>query len=118
MNGSSAGQLPQTGKEACQETVKALPQGEILEQVAQTKEKIARLHIRMADARNDNLHKVSIEIQQKPRYSRDGGPAGKENERIGQRHRRGPGCNVRQKAGVNKAIIDQGVVRLQSHTYV
>ena len=69
---------------------------------------IARLHIRIADARNDFLHKVSTAISKshavvyiedlKVRNMSASARGTVEN----------PGKCVRQKAGLNKAILDQG----------
>ncbi|MCL6547249.1 MAG: transposase [Bryobacteraceae bacterium] len=72
------------------------------------KEKITRLHIRIADARQDYLHQASTEI------SKNHAVVVMEDLRVknmsasakgSQEH---PGRNVRQKAGLNKAILDQG----------
>ena len=69
---------------------------------------IARLHIRIADARNDFLHKVSTTISKSHAvvYLEDlkvknmsASARGSVDE---------PGKNVRQKSGLNKAILDQG----------
>jgi putative transposase len=72
------------------------------------KERITRLHLRISDARNDYLHKTSTEI-------------GKNHARVVLEDLRvknmsasakgtvkSPGSNVRAKAGLNKAILDQG----------
>lgn len=72
------------------------------------KEKIARLHLRIADARNDYLHNVSTEI------SKNHAMVAMEDLRVGNMSAsakgtvENPGHNVRQKAGLNKAILDQG----------
>jgi len=46
--------------------------------------------------------------QQKPRCRRAGGAAGGQHERIGRGTLLAPGCRVRQKGGLNRAILDQG----------
>jgi IS605 OrfB family transposase len=72
------------------------------------KEKIARLHIRIADARNDYLHKTSTEI------SKNHAIIAMEDLRVRNMSAsakgtvEAPGRRVRQKAGLNKAILDQG----------
>jgi putative transposase len=72
------------------------------------KERIARLHLRIADARNDYLHKVSTEI------SKNHAMVVLEDLRVRNMSASAkgavdePGRNVRQKAGLNKAILDQG----------
>ena len=69
---------------------------------------IARLHIRIADARNDFLHKVSTTISKSHAVvfledlkvkNMSASARGSMDE---------PGKNVRQKSGLNKAILDQG----------
>lgn len=72
------------------------------------KEKIVLLHVRIADVRNDYLQKVSSEI------GKNHAMVVLEDLRVSNMSAsaRGtvenPGCNVRQKAGLNKAILDQG----------
>jgi len=72
------------------------------------KEKISRLHLRIADARNDYLHKTSSEI------SKNHAMIVMEDLRVRNMSAsakgtvEAPGRNVRQKAGLNKAILDQG----------
>ena len=72
------------------------------------KDKIARLHIRIADARNDYLHKTSSEI------SKNHAIIAMEDLRVRNMSASAkgtieePGRKVRQKAGLNKAILDQG----------
>lgn len=72
------------------------------------KEKITRLHVRIADARQDYLHKVSTEI------SKNHAIIVMEDLRVRNMSAsakgtvENPGHNVRQKAGLNKAILDQG----------
>ena len=72
------------------------------------KDKIARLHLRIADVRNDYLHKVSSEI------SKNHAIIAMEDLRVRNMSTsakgsvESPGRNVRQKAGLNKAILDQG----------
>lgn len=72
------------------------------------KAKITRLHIRVADARNDYLHKASTTI------SKNHAIIVLEDLRIRNMSASAkgtvdaPGRNVRAKAGLNKAILDQG----------
>lgn len=72
------------------------------------KEKITRLHIRIADARQDYLHKVSTEI------SKNHAIIVMEDLRVRNMSAsakgtiENPGRNVSQKSGLNKAILDQG----------
>ena len=72
------------------------------------KEKVARLHLRIADARNDYLHKVSSKI------SKSHAMVVMEDLRVRNLSAsskgtvESPGHNVRQKADLNKAILDQG----------
>jgi putative transposase len=72
------------------------------------KQKITRLHIRIADARADYLHKASITISKNHAVvvledlrirNMSGSAKGSIEE---------PGRNVRAKAGLNRAILDQG----------
>jgi IS605 OrfB family transposase len=72
------------------------------------KEKIGRLHLRIADARNDYLHKVSSKI------SKNHAMIVLEDLRVRNMSAsakgtiENPGRNVRAKSGLNKAILDQG----------
>ena len=72
------------------------------------KEKITRLHIRIADARKDYLHKASTEI------SKNHAIIAMEDLRVRNMSAsakgtvEAPGRRIRQKAGLNKAILDQG----------
>ena len=72
------------------------------------KDKITRLHIRIADARRDYLHKISSEI------SKNHAIIVLENLQVANMSKSAkgtiakPGRRVRQKAGLNKAILDQG----------
>jgi IS605 OrfB family transposase len=72
------------------------------------KGKIARLHLRIAEARNDYLHKVSSQI------SKNHAMVAMEDLRVKSMSASAkgtvevPGRNVRQKASLNKAILDQG----------
>lgn len=72
------------------------------------KARITRLHIRIADVRNDYLHKASTTI------SKNHAIVVLEDLRIRNMSKSAkgnleqPGRNVRAKAGLNKAILDQG----------
>lgn len=72
------------------------------------KERITRLHLRIADARQDYLHKVSTEI------SKNHAIVVLEDLRVrnmsasAKGTMNAPGRNVSQKSGLNKAILDQG----------
>ena len=72
------------------------------------KAKITRLHIRIADVRNDFLHKASTTI------SKNHAIVVLEDLRIRNMSKsakgspENPGRNVRAKAGLNRAILDQG----------
>ena len=69
---------------------------------------VARIHIRIADARQDFLHKISTDISKNHamiciedlKVRNMSASAGGTVE--------DPGCRVRQKAGLNKSILDQG----------
>ena len=72
------------------------------------KERITRLHIKVADARNDFLHKASTTISKNHaivvlEYLRI-----RNMSRSARGSQENPGRNVRAKAGLNKAILDQG----------
>lgn len=70
--------------------------------------KVARLHVRAADARNDYLHKVSTTI------AKNHGVVAMEDLSIGNMSKSAagtvdePGRNVQAKSGLNKSILDQG----------
>lgn len=73
-----------------------------------TRARIARLHMRAADARKDYLHKLSTDI------AKSHGFVALEDLKIGNMTRSAagtvevPGKNVRQKAGLNRSILDKG----------
>ncbi|MBC7168762.1 transposase [Phenylobacterium sp.] len=73
-----------------------------------TRARIARLHMRAADARKDYLHKLSTDI------AKSHGFVALEDLKIGNMTRsaagtvEAPGKNVRQKAGLNRSILDKG----------
>lgn len=70
--------------------------------------RISRLHMRAADARKDYLHKLSKDI------AKNHGFVALEALKVGSMTRsasgtvEAPGRNVRQKAGLNRAILDKG----------
>ncbi len=72
------------------------------------KAKITKLHIRIANIRNDYLHKISHEL------SKNHAIVILEDLKIGNMTRaakgtlENPGTNVKQKSGLNRAILDQG----------
>ena len=72
------------------------------------KAKITKLHIRIADTRNDYLHKLSNEL------SKNHAIVILEDLKIANMSRsakgtvENPGTNVKQKSGLNRAILDQG----------
>ncbi len=72
------------------------------------KAKVQRIHARVANARNDFLHKLSTEI------SKSHAIVCVEELQVGNMSRsaagtkEAPGTNVRAKAGLNKSILDQG----------
>ena len=72
------------------------------------KARVARLHIRAADARRDFLHKASTEI------AKNHGMVAIEKLQVRKMTRSGrgtvetPGTNIAQKAGLNRAILDRG----------
>lgn len=72
------------------------------------KNRITRLHIRIADARNDYLHKVSTEISKNHAVVVLEALSVKNMSASAKGTTENPGRNVRQKAGLNKAILDQG----------
>jgi putative transposase len=69
---------------------------------------ITRLHIRIADTRNDFLHKISTAISKNHAvvYIEDLKVRNMSASACGSVQE--PGRNVRSKAGLNKAILDQG----------
>lgn len=72
------------------------------------KNRITRLHIRIADARNDYLHKVSTEISKNHAVIVLEDLPVKNMTASAKGTTENPGRNVRQKAGLNKGILDQG----------
>ena len=72
------------------------------------KGKITKLHIRIANIRNDYLHKISSEL------SKNHAIVILENLKISNMSKsakgdvENPGRNVKQKSGLNRAILDQG----------
>ena len=72
------------------------------------KAKITKLHIRIADARNDYLHKVSTDV------SKNHAVVVLEDLKVANMSKsakgtlEAPGRNIGQKSGLNKAILDQG----------
>ncbi|MGK7950391.1 MAG: RNA-guided endonuclease InsQ/TnpB family protein [Xenococcaceae cyanobacterium] len=73
-----------------------------------TKSKITRLHIRIADARKDYLHKLSHNL------SKNHGVVVLEDLKVANMSKSAkgtieePGTNVKAKSGLNKSILDQG----------
>jgi putative transposase len=72
------------------------------------KARVARVHLRIADARNDFLHKTSTPISKKHAvvYLEDLRIKNMSASARGNKEEHGK--NVRAKAGLNKAILDQG----------
>lgn len=72
------------------------------------KKKITRLHIRIADTRNDYLHKSSATISKNHAivYVEDLKVRNMSKSATGTSE--APGKNVRAKSGLNRAILDQG----------
>ena len=72
------------------------------------KSKITKLHIRIADTRNDYLHKISSQL------SKSHAIVVLEDLKIANMSKsakgtvENPGKNIRQKSGLNRAILDQG----------
>ncbi|HHP7230488.1 MAG TPA: transposase [Xenococcaceae cyanobacterium] len=72
------------------------------------KSKITKLHIRIADTRNNYLHKISSEL------SKNHAIVILEELKINNMSKsakgtvENPGKNVKQKSGLNRAILDQG----------
>ena len=72
------------------------------------KSKITKLHIRIADTRNDYLHKISSQL------SKNHAIVILEDLKISNMSKsakgtvENPGKNVKQKSGLNRAILDQG----------
>lgn len=72
------------------------------------KERITRLHIRIADARSDYLHKVSSEVSKNHAVVVLEDLQVKNMTASAKGKSEAPGKNVKQKAGLNKSILDQG----------
>ena len=72
------------------------------------KERITRLHIRIADMRNDYLHKLSTTISKSHAVVVLEDLKVKDMSASAQGTKEKPGRTVKQKAGLNKAILDQG----------
>jgi putative transposase len=72
------------------------------------KDHITRLHIRVADMRNDYLHKLSTTISKNHAVVVLEDLKVKDMTASAQGTREKPGRSVKQKAGLNKAILDQG----------
>lgn len=72
------------------------------------KERITRLHIRIADVRNDYLHKVSSAISKNHAVVVLEDLKVKNMTASAKGTSDAPGRMVKQKAGLNKAILDQG----------
>lgn len=69
---------------------------------------VSRLHIRIADARNDFLHKTSTAISKSHAVVYVEDLKVKNMSASARGTTEEPGKNVRSKAGLNKAILDQG----------
>lgn len=72
------------------------------------KAKLGRLHARIADARRDYLHKVSTTVAKTHGVVILEDLAVKNMSASARGDLKEPGRNVRQKAGLNKGILDQG----------
>jgi putative transposase len=72
------------------------------------KERITRLHIRVADMRSDYLHKLSTTISKNHAVVVLEDLKVKDMSASARGTTAVPGKNVKQKAGLNKAILDQG----------
>jgi putative transposase len=72
------------------------------------KQRITRLHIRIADMRNDYLHKLSTDISKNHAAVVLEALKVKNMSASAKGTIETPGRKVRQKAGLNKAILDQG----------
>jgi putative transposase len=72
------------------------------------KERITRLHIRIADARSDYLHKVSSEVSKNHAVVVLEDLQVKNMTASAKGKSEAPGKNVKQKSGLNKSILDQG----------
>jgi len=72
------------------------------------KSKITRLHIKIADMRNDFLHKLSTDISKNHAAVVLEDLKVKNMTASAKGTKEEPGRHVRQKAGLNKAILDQG----------
>ena len=70
--------------------------------------KVARLHMRSADMRQDYLHKVSTEISKSHAVVVVEDPKVVNMSKSASGSVESPGCNVAQKSGLNKSILDQG----------
>ena len=73
-----------------------------------TRKKLARLHRKVADKRNDTLHKISTQLVKSHAVIvvEDLNVKGMSSSASGTREN--PGKNVRQKAGLNRSILRQG----------
>ena len=74
----------------------------------QQKSRITKLHIRIADMRNDYLHKLSTDISKNHAAVVLEALKVKNMSASAKGTIETPGRKVRQKAGLNKAILDQG----------
>jgi len=72
------------------------------------KERITRLHIRIADMRNDYLHKLSTTISKSHAVVVLEELKVKHMSASARGTSASPGKNVKQKSGLNKSILDQG----------
>src|ERR1039458_6171674 len=84
------------------------PKEEVLKQLEKAKAKVQRIHVRIANARRDYLHKASTII------SKNHAMVFVEDLKVSNMSRSAagtveqPGRNVKQKAGLNRSILDQG----------
>ena len=72
------------------------------------KAKVQRIHVRMANARWDYLHKTSITISKSHAMVVVEDLQGKNMSRSASGTFEQPGRNVRARAGLNRSILDQG----------
>ncbi len=72
------------------------------------KERITQLHIRIADARSDYLHKISSEVSKNHAVVVLEDLQVKNMTASAKGTNEAPGKNVKQKAGLNRSILDQG----------
>jgi putative transposase len=72
------------------------------------KARVARIHARIADARNDFLHKASATISKNHALIVLEDLQVRNMTRSASGTADDPGCGVRAKAGLNRAILDQG----------